>query len=203
MSRRRHRHSDPRTRKAHDIVRDYALWSAGFGLLPLPVIDFAAITATQVKMVHRLAEHYDDHYWDMEWRDDDDRERDRGERDRHDHERPDHERHHRHHHDHPSWSHARTRAIIASLVGGAVPVAAGSGLGSLLKAIPVVGTALGTLAGAVLGIVGDGHMGFAASFLGIGAGAFLGFGTAACLLWLESARKTRSDPPDGGEPPRE
>jgi hypothetical protein len=95
---------------------------------------------------------------------------------------------------------------------GAYAAVAGATLGSLaawllMRHVPlwkaIGGTALGTLAGAVLGIVGDGHMGFAASFLGIGAGAFLGFGTAACLLWLESARKTRSDPPDGGEPPRE
>ena len=69
----------------------------------------------------------------------------------------------------------------------------------LLRHVPlwkvIGGTALGTLAGSLLGLVGDGQMGF--------AGAFLGFGAATFLLWLESAWKTRNVPLDGGELPRE
>jgi uncharacterized protein (DUF697 family) len=101
---------DQRVQKANDIVKDYALWSGGFGLLPLPIIDFAVITATQVKMIYALSNHYSE-----------------GE----------HEKRH--------WSHERIRALISSLVGSGVPVATGAGLGSLLKAIPIVGTALGTI----------------------------------------------------------
>ena len=99
-----------RFESANDIVKDYALWAGGFGLLPLPIIDFAAITATQVRMVSELNKHY------RRWH-----------RDRY---------HHR-------FSHERLRTIIASLIGGSVPVIAGAGVGSLLKSIPVIGQALG------------------------------------------------------------
>lgn len=95
---------------------------------------------------------------------------------------------------------------------GAYGAVAGATLGPLaawllMRHVPLWkatgGTALGTLAGALLGIAVDGRMGFAASFLGIGAGAFLGFCAAALLLWLENARRSRNVPLDGGELPRE
>lgn len=102
--------------------------------------------------------------------------------------------------------------LDAVLFFGAYVAAAGATLGPpaawlLMRHVPlwkaIGGTALGTLAGALLGIVVDGRMGLAASFLAIGAGTSLGFSAAALLLWLESARKSRSVPPDGAEPPRE
>jgi uncharacterized protein (DUF697 family) len=101
---------DDRFESANDIVKDYALWAGGFGLLPLPILDFAAITATQVRMVSTLNKHY------RRWHPDRYRQR---------------------------FSHERLRTIIASLIGGSVPVVAGAGLGSLLKSIPLVGQALG------------------------------------------------------------
>jgi uncharacterized protein (DUF697 family) len=101
---------DDRFESANDIVKDYALWAGGFGLLPLPLVDFAAITATQVRMVSELNKHY------RRWHRD------------------------RYHH---KFSHERLRAVIASLIGGSVPVVAGAGVGSLLKSIPLVGQALG------------------------------------------------------------
>lgn len=83
-------------------------------------------------------------------------------------------------------------AVIGAVLG---PLAAWL----LMRHVPlwkaIGGTALGTLAGSLLGLVGDGQMGF--------AGAFLGYGAAALLLWLENARNSRNDPLDGGEPPRE
>jgi uncharacterized protein (DUF697 family) len=101
---------DGRFESANDIVKDYALWAGGFGLLPLPIIDFAAITATQVRMASELNKHY--RRWHPERYD-------------------------------QRFSHERIRAIIASLIGGSVPVAAGTGLSSLLKGIPLIGQALG------------------------------------------------------------
>lgn len=69
----------------------------------------------------------------------------------------------------------------------------------LMRHVPlrkaVGGTALGTLAGSLPGLLGDPLLGF--------MGALLGFGAAAFLLWLEDAWKTRNDPLDGGELPRE
>jgi uncharacterized protein (DUF697 family) len=48
-----------RFEKATALIRRYSYWSAGFGLIPVPVIDLAAITATQIKMVRDLAGIYE------------------------------------------------------------------------------------------------------------------------------------------------
>ncbi|MET0398628.1 MAG: hypothetical protein ABW277_17700 [Longimicrobiaceae bacterium] len=86
---------------------------------------------------------------------------------------------------------------------GAYGAAMGAVLGPLaawllMRHVPlwkaIGGTALGTLAGSLLGLVGDGEMGF--------AGAFLGFGAAAFLMWLENAWKTRNDTLDCRDLPR-
>lgn len=47
-----------RIEKANGIVRRYSYWSAGFGLIPLPIVDMAAITGTQIKMVRALSTLY-------------------------------------------------------------------------------------------------------------------------------------------------
>jgi uncharacterized protein (DUF697 family) len=44
--------------KANATIKRFSLWSAGFGLIPLPLVDIAAITGTQVKLVHSLAKIY-------------------------------------------------------------------------------------------------------------------------------------------------
>jgi len=44
--------------QANAAIKRFSLWSAGFGLIPLPIIDIAAITGTQVKLVHDLAKIY-------------------------------------------------------------------------------------------------------------------------------------------------
>ncbi len=43
---------------AQAIVKKYALYAAGAGLIPIPVADFAAITALEVKMLHDLGALY-------------------------------------------------------------------------------------------------------------------------------------------------
>lgn len=48
-----------RFEKANAIIKRYSLWSAGFGLIPFPLIDVAIITGTQVKLVRDLAKIYD------------------------------------------------------------------------------------------------------------------------------------------------
>ncbi|MCS7084986.1 MAG: DUF697 domain-containing protein [Bacteroidia bacterium] len=40
------------------LVRDYVLWSMGAGLLPIPMLDVAAVTALQMDMIKRIAEIY-------------------------------------------------------------------------------------------------------------------------------------------------
>lgn len=44
---------------AKKIVNRYVLWSMGAGLVPIPIIDMAAIIAVQIKMLSELAKYYD------------------------------------------------------------------------------------------------------------------------------------------------
>lgn len=44
---------------AKKIVNRYVLWSMGAGLVPIPIIDMAAIIAVQLKMLSELAKYYD------------------------------------------------------------------------------------------------------------------------------------------------
>jgi len=43
---------------ASKIVNRYMLWSMGAGLVPIPLVDFAAIVAVQLKMLSELAKYY-------------------------------------------------------------------------------------------------------------------------------------------------
>ena len=43
---------------AQEVVKRYALYAAGAGLIPIPLADFAAITALEVKMLRDLGEMY-------------------------------------------------------------------------------------------------------------------------------------------------
>jgi uncharacterized protein (DUF697 family) len=43
---------------AQDIVSNYVWWSAGAGLLPFPVLDLAAVTGVQLRMLSRLSKLY-------------------------------------------------------------------------------------------------------------------------------------------------
>lgn len=43
---------------AQQIVKTYALYAAGAGLIPVPVVDFAAITALELKMLRDLGNLY-------------------------------------------------------------------------------------------------------------------------------------------------
>jgi uncharacterized protein (DUF697 family) len=89
--------------KAVKTVRNYMWWSMGAGLIPVPFLDWAAVSGLQLKMLGDLSKVY---------------------------EVPFHE--------------SRGKAIIGSLAGFVLPHAMAFGwLGSLLKAVPVVGTLAG------------------------------------------------------------
>jgi uncharacterized protein (DUF697 family) len=47
-----------RREQVDQIIRKYTLWSAGLGLIPLPVLDVAAVATAQYKMVGELAKLY-------------------------------------------------------------------------------------------------------------------------------------------------
>jgi uncharacterized protein (DUF697 family) len=44
---------------AQEIVKKHSMYAAGAGLIPFPVVDFAAITALQLKMLRDLGKVYD------------------------------------------------------------------------------------------------------------------------------------------------
>jgi uncharacterized protein (DUF697 family) len=44
--------------EAMHVVHEYMGWSAGAGLIPVPLLDLAAITLVELKMVHALANLY-------------------------------------------------------------------------------------------------------------------------------------------------
>lgn len=48
-----------RLEESQKIAKGYIYGSMGFGLIPVPVLDFAAISLTQLKMLHSLANHYE------------------------------------------------------------------------------------------------------------------------------------------------
>jgi uncharacterized protein (DUF697 family) len=48
-----------REAQAEKIIKKYTLGSTGVGLIPLPLVDLAGITALQVKLVHSLAVLYE------------------------------------------------------------------------------------------------------------------------------------------------
>ncbi len=48
----------PSTEGAHRIVRKWTLWSAGLGLVPIPLLEFATTTGFSLKMLHSLSQYY-------------------------------------------------------------------------------------------------------------------------------------------------
>lgn len=54
--------SDTRLEGAEGIVKSYMLGALGVGLVPLPLVDMAALAAIQLKMLHGLANLYEVDY---------------------------------------------------------------------------------------------------------------------------------------------
>ncbi|MEL6402476.1 MAG: DUF697 domain-containing protein [Cyanobacteria bacterium J06626_4] len=44
--------------QANAIIRSHVLWATGGGLIPIPLVDFAAVTAIQLEMLQQLARLY-------------------------------------------------------------------------------------------------------------------------------------------------
>lgn len=52
--------------RAHQIVSQHVLWAAGAGLVPIPLVDIAAVTAIQLDMLKQLSTHYQMPYSESE-----------------------------------------------------------------------------------------------------------------------------------------
>ena len=95
---------DERKTNARRLVERFAFWAGIAGLLPVPVIDLAAVGGLQIQMLRRLSQIYD-----------------------------------------VPFSANRGKAIIASFVGTMIPASTGLGMASMIKAVPVAGTAIGAI----------------------------------------------------------
>jgi uncharacterized protein (DUF697 family) len=95
---------DERKARARKLVERFSLWSGVAGLLPVPVVDLAAVGAVQIQMLRRISQIYD-----------------------------------------VPFSKNRGKAIIASLAGTMIPASTGLGVASMIKSVPVAGTAIGSI----------------------------------------------------------
>jgi uncharacterized protein (DUF697 family) len=96
--------TDERKTQARRLVEKFSFWCGIAGLLPVPIVDLAAVGGLQIQMLRRLSQIYD-----------------------------------------VPFSTNRGKAIIASFVGTMIPASTGLGMASLIKAVPVAGTAVGAI----------------------------------------------------------
>jgi len=93
---------------ASKLVDRFSLWSGAAGLIPVPIVDVAAVGGVQLQMLRRLSEIYGVPFTDN-----------------------------------------RGKSIIASLAGSLIPASTATttamGVGSLMKGLPGIGTAIGAL----------------------------------------------------------
>ena len=99
---------EERDQVASKLVDRFSLWSGAAGLIPIPLVDMAAVGGVQLQMLRRLSEIYG-----------------------------------------VPFSENRGKSIIASLAGAVIPASTATttavGVGSLVKSLPGVGTAVGAL----------------------------------------------------------
>jgi uncharacterized protein (DUF697 family) len=93
-----------RKARARKLVERFSLWSGVAGLLPVPVVDLAAVAGLQIQMLRRLSQIYD-----------------------------------------VPFSKNRGKAIMASFAGTMIPASTGLGMASIIKSVPVAGTAIGAV----------------------------------------------------------
>jgi len=95
---------DERRARARNLVERFSLWSGVAGLLPVPIVDLAAVGGLQIQMLRRISQIYD-----------------------------------------VPFSKNRGKALIAGLAGTMIPASTGLGMASIIKSVPVAGTAIGAI----------------------------------------------------------
>jgi uncharacterized protein (DUF697 family) len=89
---------------AAQLVDRLSLWSGAAGLIPVPLVDMAAVGGVQLHMLRRLSEIYG-----------------------------------------VPFSENRGKSILTSLAGAVIPASTAATTASLVKGLPVIGTAIGAL----------------------------------------------------------
>jgi len=95
---------DGRRANAAKVVERFSLWSGAAGVIPVPLVDLAAVGGIQIQMLRRISDIY-----------------------------------------RVPFSKNRGRALIVSLAGSMIPVSSGVGAASLIKSVPVIGTAVSAI----------------------------------------------------------
>ena len=93
-----------RDERAAELVDRLSLWSGAAGLIPVPLVDVAAVWGVQLHMLRRLSEVYG-----------------------------------------VPFSENRGKSILTSLAGAMIPATAATTMTSLMKGVPIIGTAIGAL----------------------------------------------------------
>jgi uncharacterized protein (DUF697 family) len=96
--------TDERRARARKLVERFSLWSGAAGLLPVPILDLAAVGGVQIQMLRRISQIYD-----------------------------------------VPFSRNRGKALIAGLAGTMIPASTGLGMASIIKSVPIAGTAIGAI----------------------------------------------------------
>ena len=91
------------------LVERFSLLSGAAGLIPVPLVDLAAIGGLQIQMLHLISKIYG-----------------------------------------VPFAKNRGKAVIASLAGSMIPASSGIGAASIVKSVPIVGTAISAIAMPVL-----------------------------------------------------
>lgn len=99
-----------RLEKSHEAVKNYTIAAMTVGFIPVPLIDVAALTGIQLKMLHHIAKHYD-----------------------------------------LPFSKNLVKSVLSSLLGGSVAVSLALPLGSLFKAVPIIGQTSGVISTSAIG----------------------------------------------------
>jgi len=95
---------DERRAYARKLVERFSLWAGAAGLLPIPVVDLAAVAGLQIQMLRRLSQVYD-----------------------------------------VPFSRHRGKALLAGFAGTMIPASTGIGMASLIKSVPIAGSAIGVM----------------------------------------------------------
>src|SRR6476619_8140480 len=159
---------EQRDEAASKLVDRFSLWSGAAGLIPVPLVDIAAVGGVQLHMLRRLSEIYG-----------------------------------------VPFSENRGKSILASIAGAVIPASTATttavGVGSLVKSLPGVGTAIGALtmpvfsAGAtyVIGKVFIQHFASGGTLLDFNPPDYREFIKAQKERWNSRSAASASAPPPG------
>jgi len=141
------------------VVERFSLWSGAAGLIPVPLLDLAAVGGVQIQMLRRISKIYD-----------------------------------------VPFSENRVKALVVSLAGSMIPASSGLGAASVTKSLPIVGTAIGTVAmpalsaGATyaIGMAFIQHFAMGGTLLDFNPAQYREFVKIQKALWSARSRKVAS-----------